>query len=108
MKMPCKEPRYHTGGICGPDGKGLAELRVMVIPDTYKRDAPRWVKAQARGISVTTRSEFAAKLRDMRASGYKANHRYSVLSNLIHFRVLQEIGEFRKSKRRRGRKAVAA
>lgn len=107
MKTPSKTPALHIGGVCDPDGKDLATVRLWVIPDHYNRSASRWKKAEERKFIVLTRTEFVERLQAMRKSGFKVNHKASILSNLIYFRIRQEF-EADQPKRRKGRKAVAA
>ncbi|MCW1913704.1 hypothetical protein OJ996_08970 [Luteolibacter sp. GHJ8] len=81
---------------------------MWVIPDHYQRDARRWKIAERNGKLVRTRSEFAIKIRNLRAKGMKIDRQYSLLANMVLFCLQLEIGEFRKSKRRKDRKAVPA
>jgi hypothetical protein len=108
VKTPPKQPVIHIGGICGPDGENEATVRLWVIPDHYNRNAPRWKKSEERGFVVLTRTEFVERLRAMRAGGHKMDRKGSILSNLLVFRIRQEIGADKLKRRSSRRKRVAA
>lgn len=71
MKTPAKrEPRWE-GVRFECQGKEVARLGFLILPDSYNPDAPRWQRQAGKNGVVAPRRKVAAILRDWRASGDK-------------------------------------
>ena len=70
-------------------GESVHHTSVAVLPDHHRTDTLRWRKAEERGVIVRSRSEFATRIRECRAKGFRPKKGYSPFTSLVAWLIVE-------------------
>lgn len=93
MKTTRKREPDWRGVAFECEGKPVASIGFLILPDTYNPDAPRWQRRAGKTGIVTTRSKLADGFRRWRASSDKRKDGNTPLASMIAWLLRTEIGK---------------